>query len=430
MNEDRESPEQPERGLTRREVIQYGVAGMVGAGIVGAAAWRMVRAARGMNVSGVFKGAAPMGETWALWRQRGWAREGYHYVKVGRNVQCLICPNNCLLEPDDRGHCRNRVNKDGTLYTLAYGNPCALHVDPIEKKPLFHFLPGTRSFSLATAGCVLRCLNCQNWDISQRSPEETKDARGPELRLRPPIPANLTLDDMRRLSAFPDDLVALAQASGSRSIAYTYSEPIAFYEYTYDTCKLARATGVKNVLVTSGSIEERALRDLAQHVDAAHVDLKGFDENIYLTLNSGRVTTILNTIKTLRDLGIWFEVINLVVPSYTDNLDAIARMCDWLAKNAGPDVPLHFSRFHPQHRLTHLPATPVEFLLRAHAVAKAAGLHYPYIGNVAGMYEAETTYCPSCRQPVIERRTYAITAMNLVAGKCGRCHTKIAGVWA
>jgi pyruvate formate lyase activating enzyme len=305
-----------------------------------------------------------------------------------------------------------------------------MHVDPIEKKPLFHYLPGTKSFSLATAGCVLRCLNCQNWDISQRTPEETKDARGPELRLRPPIPANLTLADMRRLSAFPEDLVALAQATGCRSLSYTYSEPVAFYEYTYDTCKLARAAGVKNVLVTSGSIEERALRDLAQYVDAAHVDLKGFDDSTYRKLNSGRVTTILNTIKTLRDLGIWIEVINLVVPTYTDDLDSIARMCDWLVKNAGPDVPLHFSRFHPQHQLAHLPPTPVEVLLRAHAAAKAAGLRYPYIGNVAGMQETETTYCPGCGQAVVERRTYAVTALNLTGNKCARCQTVIAGVWA
>jgi pyruvate formate lyase activating enzyme len=281
---------------------------------------------------------------------------------------------------------------------------------------------------LATAGCVLRCLNCQNWDISQRTPEQTKDARGPELRLRPPVP-ELTQADMARLSAFPEDLVALAQATGCRSLSYTYSEPIAFYEYTYDTCKLARAAGIKNVVVTSGSIEERPLRDLAQHVDALHVDLKGYDEATYRKLNAARLATILNTIKTLRDLGIWYEVINLVVPTYTDDLDAIARMCDWLVKEAGPDVPLHFSRFHPQHRLTHLPPTPVEVLVRAQTVARRAGLRYAYIGNVAGLPDAETTFCPSCRRVVIARVIYAVTQMNLNAGKCAHCGTKIAGVW-
>jgi len=257
-----------------------------------------------------------------------------------------------------------------------------------------------------------------------RTPEETKDPRGPELRLRPPVPDNLSLDDMRRLSAFPEDLVALAQASGSRSLSYTYSEPIAFFEYTYDTCKLARATGVKNVLVTSGSIEERPLRDLAQFVDAAHVDLKGFDESTYLTLNSGRVTTILNTIKTLRAMGVWFEAINLVVPTYTDNLDAIARMCDWLVKSAGPDVPLHFSRFHPQHPASRTCRRRRPPRCRAtHAAAKAAGLRYPYIGNVAGLPEAETTYCPGGRQPVVERRPFAVTALRLAGNKCARCQT-------
>lgn len=425
----REDPEQPLRSLTRREAIQYGLAGVAGVGLIGAVAWQMVRAARAMSVSGVFKGDAPAGELWELWQKRGWAREGYHYLKVGRNVQCNICPNNCLLEPGDRGHCRNRVNKDGTLYTLAYGNPCALHVDPVEKKPLFHFLPGSRSFSLATAGCVLRCLNCQNWDISQRTPEQTKDPRGPELRLRLPV-GELSQADMARLSAFPEDLVALARATGSRSIAYTYSEPVAFYEYTYDTCRQARAAGLKNVLVTSGSIKEEALRDLAQFVDAAHLDLKGFDDAIYRRLNSGHLVTILDTIKTLRDMGVWYEVINLVVPTYTDDLDAIGRMCDWLVKNAGPDVPLHFSRFHPQHKLTHLPPTPVETLQRARAIAQRAGLHYVYIGNVAGLADAETTFCPNCQKPVVTRDIYAVTALNLVDGKCAHCQTKIAGVFS
>jgi len=425
----REDPEQPPKGLTRREAIQYGLAGAAGLGVLGAVAWQMIRSAREMSVSGVFKGDAPTGELWELWRKRGWAKEAYHYLKVGRNVQCNLCPNNCLLEPDDRGHCRNRVNKDGTLYTLAYGNPCALHVDPIEKKPLFHFLPGTRSFSLATAGCVLRCLNCQNWDISQRTPEQTKDPRGPELRLRPPV-GPLTQADLARASAFPEDLVALAAVTGSQSIAYTYSEPIAFYEYTFDTCKLARAAGIKNVLVTSGSIQEPALRDLARYLDAAHLDLKGYDAAVYRRLNAAHLGVILNTIKTLRDLGIWFEVINLVVPTYTDDMGNIARMCDWLVNEAGPDVPLHFSRFHPQHKLTHLPPTPAATLVQARDIARRAGLRYVYIGNIRDIPDAETTFCPGCKKPVIVRDIYAISRFDLVNGRCRHCQSKIPGVWA
>ena len=278
-------------------------------------------------------------------------KEARHYLKLGRNVQCKVCPNNCLLKPGDRSHCRNKVNRDGALYTLVYGNPCTFHVDPVEKKPLFHFLPGTLSFSLATSGCVFRCLNCQNWEISQKKPEETKDPRGEELRLQPPLPSGITLEQMARLSLFPEDVVAVAEALGCPSISYTYSEPTAFYEYTQDTCKAARGRKLKNIVVTCGSIEERPARDLYQFADAAHVDLKGFDEAIYKKLNAGKLSAILATIKTLNDLGVWFEIINLIVPTYTDNLDAIRRMCGWIVKELGPDRPLHFSRFHPAHKL-------------------------------------------------------------------------------
>jgi len=170
--------------------------------------------ARVRGARSVFKGDAPSGELWELWQKRGWVKEGRHYLKLGRNVQCKVCPNNCILEPGDRSHCRNKVNRDGTLYTLAYGNPCTFHVDPVEKKPLFHFLPGTRTFSLATSGCVFRCLNCQNWEISQKKPEETKDPRGEELRLHPPLPPQLTLEQMTRLSLFPEDVVAVTEALG------------------------------------------------------------------------------------------------------------------------------------------------------------------------------------------------------------------------
>jgi pyruvate formate lyase activating enzyme len=345
-------------------------------------------------------------------------------------VQCKVCPNNCLLEPGDRSHCRNKVNKDGTLFTMAYGNPCTFHVDPIEKKPLFHFLPGTASFSLATSGCVFRCLNCQNWEISQKKPEETKDPRGPALRLRPPLPKSVTLREMESLSMFPEDVVAVAEALQCPSISYTYSEPTAYFEYAYDTCRLARPRKLKNVLVSCGSIEERPLRDILQYVDAAHVDLKGFDDETYHKLNSGRLQPILNTLKTYRSMGVWFEVINLIVPTYTDDVEMIRRMCGWLVENLGPDQVLHFSRFQPQHKLSHLPPTPVDTLLKARAIALAAGLRYVYVGNVRGVPDVETTFCPNCKKALIERDIFAVTALRLEAGKCNFCQTKIAGVWS
>jgi pyruvate formate lyase activating enzyme len=418
------------RLVTRRRAITCGLVGLAGTAAGGSLLQKLLKLGESEAPADVFKGDAPNGELWELWQKRGWVKEVYHYLKLGRNVQCKTCPNNCLLEPGDRSHCRNRVNKDGTLYTMAYGNPCTFHVDPVEKKPLFHFLPGSKSFSLATSGCVFRCLNCQNWEISQMKPEETKDPHGPAYRLRPPLPEGITFDELRRLSLFPEDVVAVAQALGCPSISYTYSEPTAYYEYAYDTCKLAHEQKIKNILVTCGSIEERALRDILQHVDAAHVDLKGFDDATYQKLNSGKLQPILNTLKTYKSMGVWFEVINLVVPTYTDDLEMIKRMCAWLVDNLGPDQPLHFSRFHPQHKLTHLPPTPPDTLIKARAAALSAGLRYVYIGNVRGIPDAETTFCPHCKKAVVERDIFAVTAFNLDAGKCRFCGTKLAGMWS
>jgi AmmeMemoRadiSam system radical SAM enzyme len=242
------------------------------------------------------------------------------------------------------------------------------------------------------------------------------------LRLRPPLPASLSLEQMSRLSLFPEDVVAVTEALGCPSISYTYSEPTAFYEYTQDTCKAARERKLKNIVVSCGSIEDRAARDLYQFVDAAHVDLKGFDEDTYQKLNSGKLQPILNTLKTLKELGVWFEIINLVVPTYTDNPDTIRRMCAWIAKELGPDRPLHFSRFQPQHKLTHLAPTPVETLVKARDSARAEGLHYVYIGNVPGLRRTpETTWCPNCKKAVIERDIFAVTRMDLTDGKCNFC---------
>jgi len=415
--------------VSRRAAIALGAAGIAGLGSAATlfdffAKWRDAEAP-----ADTFKGDAPKDEVWNQWQKRGWVKEGRHYLELGRNVQCKVCPNNCLLEPGDRSHCRNRINRDGKLYTLVYGNPCTFHVDPVEKKPLYHFLPGTPTFSLATSGCVFRCLNCQNWEISQRKPEETKDPRGDEYRLRPPLPAMLTQNQMARLSLFPEDAAAVTVALGCPSISFTYSEPTAFYEYTQDTCKAARDRQLKNIVVSCGSIEERPARDLYQYVDAAHVDLKGFTEDSYQKLNSGKLAPILSTLKLLRELGVWLEIINLVVPTYTDQLDTIRRMCGWIVKELGPDQPLHFSRFHPQHKLEHLPPTPVATLVKAREIARAEGLRFVYIGNVPGLADAGTTWCPGCKKAVIERDIYALTRLDIAAGKCRFCGTKIAGVW-
>ena len=422
----------PQLAMTRRQALV--LFGCAGAGVATCRAG-LLDSLLGPGVSPeapgtVFAGGAPDDATWRLWNERGWAHEGMHYLHLDRNVQCKICPNNCLLKPGDRSHCRNKINRDGTLYTLAYANPCTFHIDLVEKKPLFHFVPGSKTFSLATAGCVFRCLNCQNWEISQKRPEETKDARGPALRLQAPLPEKLSAADMARLSLFPDDLPGVASAFGCPSVSYTYSEPTAYYEYTHDSCKAVRAAGLKNIIVTCGSIEERPLRDLLENADAAHIDLKGFDDDIYRKLNSGRLDPVLRTMKVYRDAGVWFEIINLIVPAYTDSPDMIRRMCGWIAENIGPDRPLHFSRFNPQYKLEHLPPTPLEILLQARQIARDAGLHYVYIGNVTGVENAGTTFCPGCKRAVVERDIFDVIANRLTDGRCPYCQTAIAGVWA
>ncbi len=418
-----------EKDMPRRQAIKYGLIGTAALAGAGYTAYYLLRSARSEGAVAVFKNDAPKGELWELWKKRGWVREASHYLELGRNVKCQVCPNECVLEPEDRSHCRNKVNKDGKLYTLAYGNPCSFHVDPIEKKPLFHFLPATGVFSIATSGCSLRCLNCQNWEISQKKPEEIKDPHGQELKFDPERMDYLSREDLARLSMFPEDVVKLAELSRSRSIAYTYSEPTSFYEYMLDTARLARSKGIKNVWVTNGYIKRDALSDLCDSLDAANVDLKAFSKDIYRELNSGKLQPILDTLKLLKERNVWFEVTNLIVPTYTDKLDMIRRMCDWLVDNIGPDYPIHFSRFHPQHKLTHLPPTPVNVLTSARSIALKAGLRYPYIGNIRGVPEGETTFCPKCGKPVIERVVFFVRSNNIQNGKCRFCGTHIAGVW-
>jgi len=396
-----EAPKQPPRKITRREAIKYCVAGFVGLSAIGTAVGYFASAGKSRRLTSVFKGGAPK----TLWK---WSREGMHYLKLGRNVNCKVCPNDCILAPGDRSVCRVKVNMDGTLYTLAYGNPCSVNADPIEKKPLLHFLPASWSFSLATAGCNLRCLNCQNWEISQSRPEET---------------VNFDLP--------PKRVVELAKRSGCSSIAYTYSEPTAFYEYMFDTATLAHAEGLKNIWITNGYINRAPLEQLCTVIDAANVDLKSYDEKIYNRLNAGHLEPVLNTLRTLRDKGVWFEVTTLLVPTYLDDMGMIARMCRWLVKELGPDHPLHFSRFYPQHKLRHLPPTPVSTLRRAREVALEAGLHYVYVGNVAvdEVPNSLNTYCPGCGKLLVERRGYLVAHNEIVGGACPDCGRAITGVW-
>lgn len=336
---------------------------------------------------------------------RKWTKEALFYTETPKGIRCQICPNECDIKEGESGDCRNRVSKNGKLYSTAYGNPCAIHVDPIEKKPLNHFLPGSNAFSIATAGCNFACLNCQNWTISQKSPDETKNYDLP-----------------------PDKVIENCIANKCESVAYTYSEPITFYEYTYDTSVLARQAGIKNVLVSAGYINRDPLLKLCKVTDAANIDLKSFSDEIYLKLNAGKLQPVLETLVTMKNEGVWLEITNLVIPSWTDDLEMIKKMCGWLTKNGFTEVPLHFSRFQPLYKLTQLPPTPVNILKSARDIAVQEGLKYVYVGNVPGL-DSENTLCPKCSKIVVERRGYTIVLNNLDKGKCKFCNSPVAGVW-
>lgn len=333
-------------------------------------------------------------------------KEAYFYERLENGlVRCGTCPNRCVLAPEKRGRCRSKLNIEGKLYSIAYGNPCAVNVDPVEKKPLFHFYPGTMAFSIAAAGCNFRCLNCQNWEISQTSPDKTRNYNLP-----------------------PEEVVSLASRYKCHSIAYTYSEPSTFYEYMVDTSVAARKAGIRNIWVTNGYMSQKALNRLCEVIDAANIDLKTFSESIYMELNGGHLAPVLESLKTVHKRGVWLEITNLVIPTYNDNMEMVKKMCTWILENLGPDYPVHFSRFFPLYKLVHLPPTPEEVLVEARKLAIQAGLHHVYIGNIPGL--AGNTVCPGCRREVIQRRGYTILASHLNDGKCKFCQTSVSGRWA
>ena len=332
-------------------------------------------------------------------------REASHYSETPRGVKCLICPNECTLKDGELSQCRNRIARGGKLYTMAYGDPCSVNVDPIEKKPLLHFHPQSLAFSLATAGCNFACLNCQNWEISQVSPTETRNQEAP-----------------------PATIVAAAARESCLSIAYTYSEPVTFFEYMRDTAALARKSGLKNVMVSNGYINPKPLLELCPVIDAANIDLKCFDPDIHLKLTGGKIEPVLETLKTMKRQGVWLEITNLVVPGWTDDFGLIGRMAEWLAAEGFADVPLHFSRFQPLYKLTRLAPTPVTTLARARDIAVKAGLKFVYIGNVPGI-GGEDMYCPSCKTLLVKRMGFSLKENHLAGGKCPKCGTVIPGRW-
>ena len=384
------SPE--DGGLTRRGFLRLCLSAVACAGAVAAGA----RVAS----SSLFGGSS------SLPKDSNWVRRARYYRKLeGRAVQCLLCPRQCTTTPGRRGHCEVRENRDGEYYTLVYGRAASVNIDPIEKKPFFHVLPGRLVFSFATAGCNLDCNNCQNWQLSQSRPED--------------LPAT----DLP-----PSALVAAARREKVPLIAATYNEPTVFTEYLLDVAREGKKQGVRAVTVTNGFIGRQPMLDLCRELAAVKVDLKSMRESFYRTNCGGELRPVLDTIQLVKKQGMWLEIVYLVIPTLNDTEAEIKDLAKWVRGNVGADTPLHFSRFYPLYRLKNLPPTPYETLDRCYQIARAEGLRYVYVGNVP-THQAESTYCPKCGKAVLSREGFRVTANNLQRGQCKFCHQAIPGIW-
>jgi pyruvate formate lyase activating enzyme len=329
--------------------------------------------------------------------------EAKYYSAIDGTIHCQLCPNNCHLTEAMTGPCRTRKVIDGRLYTQSFGNPCSIHTDPIEKKPLYHFHPGSNTFSIGVAGCLLHCKNCQNHTISQTFP-----------------------NDMPLFSYTPDIMINECIKRGCHSISYTYTEPFAFFEYTLEIAKLAKKSGLKNILVSSAYVNEEPLKELLPFIDAANIDLKCFSDSVYKKLCKGSLEPILRNLKIIREAGLWLEITNLLIPGWTDDMDMIELMCGWLATNGFEKVPLHFSRFYPMFEMENVPSTPIATMENAANIAKQAGLLYVYCDNIE---KPNNTYCPNCQNLLIQRLGFDISVNIAFKSRCPKCDYLIDGVF-
>ena len=322
------------------------------------------------------------------------------------SVQCELCPRGCQVPDGMRGYCGVRENRGGKYYTLVYGRPSASNLDPIEKKPFFHVYPGTKAFSIATVGCNLHCKFCQNFDISQAPPEDL-----------PPTYYS------------PDDIAEMAVQRKAKTLAFTYNEPTIFYEYMHDCAQAAKKRNMESIIISNGFIRDAPQRTLFPLVKAIKIDLKAFNQSFYSDICNGILQPVLDTLKRLSGSGVWYEIVNLMIPTLNDNQQDLQRMSAWIVKELGPDVPIHFTRYTPLYRLRNLPPTPTETLLRARETALKEGCHFVYCGNQPGI-DGENTICPDCKKTVIRRYGHRILENLLSSGKCSFCSRVIPGVWA
>ena len=330
-------------------------------------------------------------------------KEALFYKKLkNKIVQCNLCPHFCVINPGERGKCKVRQNQDGKLISLVYNKPCSVAIDPIEKKPLYHFMPGKKTLSIATAGCNLACSMCQNYTISQVNPE--------------------TIDT---LNLTPEEVVESCKKNNLKIISFTYTEPTIFYEYMLDIAKLAKKAKIKCIIVSNGYINKEPLKKLLTYVKAANIDLKG-NSLFYEQICGGKIEPVLETLKFLKEKGVWFEITNLIVPGYNDNVDEFKKTVTWIKENLGTDIPLHLSAFYPCYKLNNIQATDPALLVKLRIIAKSLGLKYVYTGNINDI-DGSTTFCPKCGQAVLVRKNFTPIENKLKRGKC--CKEKIPGVW-
>jgi len=333
-------------------------------------------------------------------------KEAMFYDKLQeQKVRCFLCAHHCIIRNGKRGMCGVRENREGTLYSLVYGKIISMNIDPIEKKPLFHFYPASTSFSIATVGCNFRCIHCQNHDISQY-PKERERIVGEEVT--------------------PEEIVEAAEKAGCKSISYTYTEPTVFFEFAYECARIAHARGIKNVFVSNGYITPEATKSIAPFLDGNNIDLKG-DEEFYKKICGAKLQPVLDTIRLMKELGVWVEVTTLIIPSYNDSDESLERIAEFI-RSVDPAIPWHVTQFYPTYKLLDQPRTPVSTLRRAREIGFKKGLKYVYEGNVPGE-GGENTYCPSCGELLIERFGYQINQSRIEDGYCFNCMTKIDGLW-
>ncbi|MCF6148728.1 MAG: AmmeMemoRadiSam system radical SAM enzyme [Candidatus Kuenenia sp.] len=333
-------------------------------------------------------------------------KEAMFYEKLNGKVRCYLCNHYCVIKEGHRGICGVRENQEGKLYSLVYGKSVSAGVDHIEKKPFFHFYPGTTAYSFATVGCNFHCLNCQNWEISQMPKGKGGEIVGDELS--------------------PEEIVATAKNRGCKSIAYTYTEPTIFFEYAYDTAKLARKEGIKNVFVTNGYATAEAIKVIAPFLDAANIDLKSFREDFYHKVCGAKLQPVLDNIKLYKESGVWIEITTLLIPGYSDDENQLKEIAGFI-KSVGEEIPWHVTAFYPAYKLPDISPTSVESLRNSREIGKKAGLRYVYEGNIPGE-GGENTYCYSCGEIVIKRYGFEIAENKLIDGKCQKCKNQIDGI--